>query len=151
MCNSKMNIAEIQLDGLLYKKALELRYKLFFEEHGLPKDILNDKMENESSHIAISNGNELIAYGRLLALNNEESQISQMVVSPPYQNQGYGSKLLSELMLIAKSRGATIIMLNARTDAAGLYSKQGFRRVGQAYNSHSTGVPHVKMVHHANT
>ncbi len=42
-----MNIGEIQKDELLYEKALELRYFMFFKEHNLSKDILNDEMEEK--------------------------------------------------------------------------------------------------------
>jgi predicted GNAT family N-acyltransferase len=146
-----MKIGEIRNDGLLYEKALELRYFIFFKEHNLSNNILNDEMEERSIHIAISQDDELIAYGRLSALINEEFQISQMVVSPNYQSQGYGVKLLLVLMRTAKNRGAKTIVLNARTSAIGFYVKQGFQQVGQVYNSCSTGVPHIKMVHHTNT
>ena len=74
-----------------------------------------------------------------------------MIVSPRYQGQGYGVKLLLGLMQTAKNRGAKTIELNARTSAIGFYVKQGFQQVGQVYNSRSTGVPHIKMVHHTNT
>ncbi len=146
-----MYISEIQKDELLYEKALELRYFIFFKEHNLSKDILNDEMEERSTHIAISQDGELIAYGRLFTNNSEEFQISQMVVSPNYQSQGYGVKLLLGLMRTAKNRGAKTIVLDARISAIGFYVKQGFQRVGQVYNSRSTGVPHIKMVHHTNT
>ncbi len=99
------------------QKALKLRYFMFFKEHNLSKDSLNDEMEGRSTHIAISQDDELIAYGRLYAHKSEEFQISQMVVSPNYQSQGYGVKLLLGLMRTAKNRGAKTIVLNARTFA----------------------------------
>lgn len=105
-------------------------------------------MEEKSTHIAISRKDELIAYGRLSALGSEDFQISQMVVSPSYQGQGYGVKLLLELIRTAESRGAKAIVLIARTTAIGFYVKQGFQQVGQVYSSSSTGIPHIKMVYH---
>lgn len=146
-----MNIGEIRKEDELYKKALELRYLLFFKDHNLPKEIMNDEMEDKSTHIAISQESELIAYGRLSELNNKEFQISQMVVSPQHQSQGYGEKLLLETMKMAKNRGAKRILLNARTTAISLYKKLGFQQVGQVYSSRNTGVPHIKMVHYENT
>ena len=146
-----MNISEIQKDDALYKKALELRYRLFFKEHNLPKEVLDDGKENESTHIAMSHENELVTYGRLSALGNGEFQISQMVVAPTYQSQGYGTKLLLKLIQTAQEKGAKSIVLNARTTAIDLYKKQGFRQVGQVYNSDSTGLAHIKMVHDAIT
>jgi predicted GNAT family N-acyltransferase len=146
-----MNIGEIQKDGTLYKKAFELRYLLFFKDYNLSKEIINDKTEDISTHIAISKERELIAYGRLSELSDKEFQISQMVVSPIHQHQGYGEKLLLEIVQTAKNKGAKNIMLNARTTAVSFYKKSGFQQVGQVYSSQSTGVPHIKMVYHENS
>ena len=147
----KMNISEIKKGEVLYKKAFELRYLLFFKDYNLPKEIINDEKEDKSTHIAISQKDELIAYGRLSKLNGKEFQISQMVVSPIHQSQGYGEKLLLEIVQIAKNKGAKNIMLNARTTATSLYEKLGFQQVGKVYNSQSTGIPHIKMVYNKNT
>ena len=73
-----------------------------------------------------------------------------MVVSPSHQHQGYGEKLLLEIMQTAKNKGAKNIMLNARTTAVGFYKKLGFQQVGHVYSSQSTGVPHIKMVYYEN-
>jgi predicted GNAT family N-acyltransferase len=124
---------------------------MFFKEHNLSKNILNDEKEEKSTHIAISQDDELIAYGRLTALNSEEFQISQIVVPPNYQGQGYGVKLLQELVLSAKNRGAKTIALNARISAIDFYGKQGFQHAGQVYSSRTTGVRHIKMTHFVNT
>ena len=149
--SQKMNMGTIQKGDILYKKALELRYLLFFKEHNLPEEIINDEKEDKSIHFAISQENELIAYGRLFAINSKEFQISQMLVSPRYQRQGYGEKLLLEIMRTARNQGAKKIMLNARTTAINLYEKLGFKKVGLVYSSKSTGIPHIKMVYHEST
>lgn len=137
----------INTDSELYRQATDLRYELFFEEHGLPKDILFDDKELSSKHIAISDDNTLIAYGRLSALNEDDFQISQMVVSSKYQSQGFGSELLSNLIRVAIINGAKSITLNARVTALGLYEKHGFIKNGSVFKSKSTGVPHIQMQH----
>ena len=152
MCAIKvMSINEIQQDNVLYGQVLALRYQLFFKEHNLPWEILNDEKEGNSTHITISHESDFIAYGRLSALGNGEFQISQMVVSPNRQSQGYGTKLLLKLIQVAKSEGAKTIVLNARTSAKSLYMKQGFYSEGLVYDSLSTGAPHIKMVHNTHT
>jgi predicted GNAT family N-acyltransferase len=142
-----MNIVKIKKGDKLYKKAFELRYLLFFKDHQLAKEIINDNKEDSSTHIAISNKHELIAYARLTELTDKEFQISQMLVSPNHQHQGYGKELLLEIMKIAKYKGATNITLNARTTAICFYKKYGFQKMSEIYNSQSTGVPHIKMVY----
>jgi len=142
-----MSISEIKKGDKLYKKAFELRYLLFFKDHNLPEEIVNDDKENTSMHIAISNKDELIAYGRLSELNDKEFQISQMVVSPIYQCHGYGNKLLLEIVKIANNKGAKNIMLYARITACEWYKKFGFKSGGDVFNSTRTGVAHIKMIY----
>ena len=149
--NQPMSIKEINKGDDLYKQAQKLRYELFFREHGLPWEILNDENERHSTHVVVSHEQNLIAYGRLSKLENREFQISQMVVSPSYQGQGNGTQLLLKLVAMAKSKGAKVISLNSRTTAISLYQNQGFQSVGKVFKSSSTGVPHIKMVHHAST
>ena len=146
-----MKLGAIDKDDVLYEKALKLRYLLFFKEHNLPETVVLDEKEEKSTHIAISQGSELIAYGRLFALNKEKFQISQMVVSPIYQSKGHGTKLLSELIRTAENKGAKSIVLNARATATGVYEKLGFKTVGDYFKSNVTGVSHIKMVHHVST
>ena len=146
-----MRVIEIQKGDPLYEKAIELRYLLFFKEHNLPKEIVNDEKEDKSIHIAISQEDEIIAYARLSELKNKEFQISQMVVAPRHQKQGYGEKLLLNTVQIAKDKGAKNIMLNARTTVTGLYKKLGFHEIGEVYKSKRTGISHIKMVYSENT
>lgn len=95
--------------------------------------------------MVISDGDILVAYGRLTVLSHNNFQISQMVVSPKYQNQGYGSTLLSELITTAVNNGAKNITLNARVSALGLYRKYEFIKNGDVFLSKSTSVPHINM------
>ena len=54
-------------------------------------------------------------------------EISQMVVASKYQHQGYGTKLLSEMLKVSKENGVKSIVLSARITALGLYKKFGFQ------------------------
>ncbi len=134
-----------------YRKALNLRYSLFFEEFDLPKEVTADDLEAISTHIAITEGDELLAYGRLSRLEKNEFRISQIVVSPAYQNQGLSKTLLKKLMAEAKNQGASLIRLGAQESAAGLYESVGFQPAGEVYTVKLTGVPHVRMVYEVDT
>lgn len=144
-----MKISEISIEDRIYQEALELRYDLFFREHGLPRSILFDDLEADSIHIAMTDESGLVAYGRLSPIGNGEFVVSQMVVRPACQGKGYGSQVLARIIQTAISQEARILMLEARIPAISMYEKQGFIRDGSVYESHSTGVPHIKMVFHA--
>lgn len=146
-----MSIQILEIDDIFYRQAVELRYDLFFKKHGLPKSIIFDANEKISTHAAILNSNELIAYGRLTKTNENEFVISQMVVSPKHQNQGFGSKVLKSIMVLAIKNNAQKITLSARLTALSLYKNQGFSECGDVYLSAKTGVKHVEMQYIVNT
>lgn len=141
-----MNVEQIHTDEDLYEQALDLRYQLFFEEFGLPKEIVKDNLEATSTHLSISDEGNLVAYGRLTNLGAGHFKISQVVVLPSLQRQGYGKKLLQEIIIVAKGLGAKNIELNSQVNAKSLYQGIGFVESGEQYPSKTTGVPHVKMV-----
>ena len=71
-------VREISVEEKLYRTAVELRHKLFFAEFELPIDVTCDQLEDSSSHYAITNQSELIAYSRLTEINDSEFKISQI-------------------------------------------------------------------------
>lgn len=128
-----------------HQQALTLRYTLFFEPHGLPRDILYDEDEENSVHLAAIIENKVAAYGRLTIRQGGTAQISQMVVSPTFQRQGLGYSILEKLVEKAKCRDVNQIMLHARLNAATLYRKLGFISVSDVYCSPKTGINHITM------
>ena len=108
-------------------------------------------MEAASVHIAITENDELLAYGRLSKLNINEYRVSQIVVNPDYQGQGISKILLERLMQEAKTRGARKIILSAQETVIGLYESMGFKQVGELYTVKLTGIPHIKMVYEVGT
>ena len=146
-----MNIIEIQIGSPLYAAALDLRYSLFFKKYDLPKEITTDDMEAESTHIAVVEDEELLAYGRLSMLQDYEYRISQIVVSPQHQGKGLSKLLLERLMIDAKATGARLLKLGAQETVVGLYESLGFRPVGDVYAVELTGVLHVRMIHEIDT
>ncbi|BCS88090.1 GNAT family N-acetyltransferase [Pseudodesulfovibrio sediminis] len=142
-----MEIKEIQQTDVFYQRARDLRHTLFFKKHDLPFSILDDEKEVCSAHVVIVEGDTLIGYGRLTRLDNTTYQISQMVIDPRHQSQGYGTMLLKALIERAVASSAQKITLNARTTATRLYAKQGFVSEGETFPSNTTGVEHVTMAY----
>lgn len=138
-------IIEIEPDSSFYRDALNLRYDLFFRDCNLPFDILFDQKENNSYHLGIIHNNVLLAYGRLTKISRIRFQISQMVVKSEYQGQGFGSQILKKLISVSKDNKASIITLNARLSAIGLYEKFSFKISGKSFLSETTKVEHIKM------
>lgn len=141
----KIEVELIEPDSRKYHLACQLRYKLFFAEHDLPWEVVDDRPHGDVSHAAISIEDRLVAYGQLVRHSDRIYQICQMVVEPDYQKQNLGRKILSTFIEIARQEGAIALTLNARLTAIGFYQKLGFKTYGKSFPSATTGVPHITM------
>ena len=146
-----MIIEDVTVGSATYNLALQLRYELFFEELGLPISVVPDDLEESSTHVAMSDDDELLGYARLSEIGDNDYRISQVVVSPKHQGKGHSMILLRNLMEKAKIAGAQTIRLNSQIGVIGLYEKLGFETVGEVYTVKLTGLPHKKMVYHVST
>ena len=146
-----MIIEDVTVGSATYNLALQLRYELFFEELGLPISVVPDDLEESSTHVAMSDDDELLGYARLSEIGDNDYRISQVVVSPKHQGKGHSMILLRNLMEKAKIAGAQTIRLNSQIGVIGLYEKLGFETVGEIYTVKLTGLPHKKMVYHVST
>ncbi len=142
-----MHLHDLTQDSPLYQEALELRYRLFFQEHGLPRTVLMDEHEEPSVHLGPVDEDRLVASGRLTHLGQGTVRLSQILVRPEEQGKGHGRQILAALVQRAQADGAKQIHLNARTTATGLYRKLGFRPNGAPFLSQNTGVPHLPMIY----
>ena len=128
-----------------YLAAAKLRYRLFYEPHGLDESIVQTGKDAEDCHVAvIEQDGQVLAYGRL-AQTGEHFSIYQMVVEPAWQGQGLGTQVLQALVAVAEQRGAKSVSLNAKVSQQGFYERHGFERMSAVFASVTTGVPHVKM------
>lgn len=142
---NEYSLSLIEYNSREYEQACQLRYKLFFAEHNLPRKVVRDKRQAEYFHAAILVHNCVVAYGQLVPQQNQIYQICQMVVEPSYQRKNLGSKILSALIAIAIQEQAIAVTLNARVAAVGFYQKLGFQTNGEQFPSKTTGVIHVSM------
>ena len=64
----------------------------------------------------------------------DEAQITNVAVSPIYQDRGVGRQMMSAIMQIAKDKGANAMTLEVRpsnSSAMHLYESLGFKSVGR--------------------
>jgi hypothetical protein len=130
-----------------YQQALALRYRLFYQEHGIPLAAIAADLEQQGDHAVITNVPEhrVLAYARLAQNSLTECQIYQMVVEPEYQGRGLGKRILQDLIDRAITLGATTLILDARVMKMGFYQKFGFEPIGEIFPSVMTGIKHIKM------
>lgn len=141
----QITVEQIAYDSEEFQQAASLRYELFFAEHNLPWSVVFDERQRNYCHGAIVLQNCVVAYGQLLPQSNGIYRICQMVVTPQYQRQNLGSKILLFLIELAKKQGAIGLVLDARLSAVGFYRKHGFQTCGEQFPSSTTGILHIVM------
>lgn len=140
----------IEYDSAEYHQAAQLRYRLFYQHHGIPAAAVFPYQEQHDLHAVMVSCLDdcVLAYGRLGQNSANEFQIYQMVVEPEWQGQGLGTQILEALAEVATQRGATLLVLNARVTKAGFYQQFGFEPMEEVFLSSVTGVPHIRMQKH---
>lgn len=141
-----MEVQFIEHGSAAYIGAAQLRYRVFYQPHGVDEDIINTQEEADDCHVAIlqERSRQVLAYGRL-AHTAQQCTVHQMVVEPEWQGQGLGTLVLQILLERAKQLGCNSASLNARVAQAGFYERHGFQSVGDVFPSAATGVDHVTM------
>ena len=72
----------------------------------------------------------------------DEAQITNVAVSPIYQNRGVGRQMMRAIMQIAKDKGANAMTLEVRpsnSSAMHLYESLGFKSVGRRRGYYEDG------------
>lgn len=89
------------------------------------------KQEN-AYYLLILEDDEIVGYAGIWTIL-DEAQVTNVAIAPKCQGRGLGTKLFSELVKVARERGATAMTLEVRPSnkpALALYEKFGFKSVG---------------------
>lgn len=105
----------------------QLRWEILRKPANEPRGSEKDKLEDVAYHMAAFDDEKIVGCGRLHLNNPNEAKIRFMAVQENYQKQGIGGNILAELEKIAKEKGVTNLMLDARETAVDFYKKHGFK------------------------
>ena len=120
-------------------QASPIRFTVFVEEQGVPREIELDEMDAVSVHaLALEDGNA-VATGRLLP----DGHIGRMAVLKEWRNRGVGGRMLQALIAEARRRGYREVVLSAQIHAADFYERHGFVKKGGEYME--AGIRHQEM------
>ena len=123
---------------------LMFRWEILRKPLGMSKESLADSIEERSFHLmGIDDKEKVIASGRVHFNCENEAQIRYMAVDDSFKRKGVGTEIVKELENYAQSKGANIMVLNARENAISFYLSLGYQEVGP-YQS-DTGIPHKTM------
>lgn len=119
--------------------AAPIRFAVFVEEQGVPREIELDEQDALSLHAVVFSREKAVATGRLLP----DGHIGRMAVLRDWRGRGIGSILLKELVKVAQQRGDPEVMLSAQVHAVPFYLAHGFVPEGGEYLE--AGIRHQAM------
>jgi len=128
-----------------FEEYYELRWRVLRKPWNQPRGSEKDELEDRAIHIMACDGNKIVGVARLHFNSKEEAQIRYMAVDESYRRRGIGSMMLRRLEEIAREKGASHIVLNARENAVGFYEKNGYKIVKKSYVLFGE-IQHYKMM-----
>ena len=120
-------------------EASRIRFKVFVEEQGVPREIELDEFDERCLHALALEEGRAIGTGRLLP----DGHIGRMAVLEGWRGRGVGSRILESLIGAARARGDRQVLLSAQVHAAEFYRRHGFEPMGEIYEE--AGIPHRAM------
>jgi len=120
--------------------AAPIRFTVFVEEQGVPREIELDEHDAASIHAVAFEDGKPVATGRLLP----DGHIGRMAVLKDWRRRGVGALMLKALVERAKERGDTQVVLSAQVGAMPFYRAHGFVAQGDEYME--AGIRHQEMI-----
>lgn len=119
--------------------ASPIRFTVFCEEQGVPREIELDEHDSQSIHAIAYAGSRAVGTARLLP----DGHIGRMAVLKGYRSRGVGGAMLQKLIEAARQRGDREVVLSAQIHAAPFYRTHGFVPEGDEYME--AGIRHQAM------
>jgi len=123
----------------------DLRWRVLREPWSQERGRERDEHERDAIHLGAWLGERLVGVGRVHFVASDTAQIRYMAVEPEMQGRGIGGRILEELELRARQRGAKRIVLNARDRAVAFYRRHGYS-VTHSSETLFNAIPHWEML-----
>ena len=124
--------------------AYAIRKRVFIEEQGVPEELELDEYDPSAMHVLAHQDGQCVGTARLVDLGNGQAQIGRMAVLANFRGQNIGRQILEKLLLTAKSKDFSSLILHSQLTAMPFYEKLGFVATGQTYDE--AGIPHRNMM-----
>lgn len=136
----------IKVEVIKGKKAIQitgpLRIEVFEHEQGFVDEF--DDFDEASVHAIIYEDKQVIASGRMYEEHPQVYHLGRIVVKKEKRGQGYGQRIVNELVNHAIQQGGKQCVLSSQTHACRFYETCGFRQEGPVYLDQNQ--PHQWMV-----
>ncbi|MDX8045813.1 GNAT family N-acetyltransferase [Gracilibacillus sp. S3-1-1] len=122
--------------------AYKVRFDVFVEEQGVPKELEIDELENEAVHFIGYENGQPVAASRMRFVDGY-AKMERICIAKSERKKGYGRDILLFMEEAAKEKGMQKAKLNAQTHAEAFYQSLGYQTVSGEFMD--AGIPHVTM------
>ena len=124
--------------------AAQLRTEVFVNEQNIPAELEWDESDKTAWHAVAYNAlGQAIGTARLVAQSPKTVKLGRMAVKRVLRGANIGRGLLGALMVGAKQRGNSEVVLHAQRSAQEFYARAGFKVRGEPFEEVS--IPHIEM------
>lgn len=128
-----------------YRKAVDLRYEVFFKPFNTGYSAIYDELEDISLHLVAVYDGGVVGYIRF-TIDRDVGIISQFVVSPDMRGiKGIAVNLFRELINKGRAEKLSRIVGNIRLHMENAARYYGFTVSDETFPSPKTGLPHKKI------
>ena len=124
------------IDKIDFELYYNFRWRNLRKPLGQKEGSEKDELENESYHLMIVDGGDILGVGRIhFIVNNlnKKAQIRYMAIDQNFQKRGCGSLLLKELEAIALTKKVKHVFLHSRESAVHFYLKNKYNKIKKSH------------------
>jgi N-acetylglutamate synthase-like GNAT family acetyltransferase len=138
-----MRINIIQTNTKEYEHMINLRMRVLLDPIGIPRSYIDPEKEAADILIGAFEEDELIGCCILTHLDNDTLQLRQMAVDNIRQKKGIGASIVHYAEKLARGKGYSTLIMNARDTVIEFYKKCGYKIDGEPFSE--VGIGHHKM------
>jgi predicted GNAT family N-acyltransferase len=135
-------IIEIEFGSDLMREAFGLRYEVFVDEQGVPRELEVDELDPSATHLVAISGDRVIGTLRILD-HGAAAKVGRVAVRATARRGGIGARLMHRAAAIAADRGFTEVIVHAQIAVVGFYRRLGYVEEGEEFDD--AGIPHIAM------
>lgn len=122
--------------------ALQIRYRVFVDEQGVPLEEERDSYDDTALHLLARVDGAAAGTARLVVLP-ASGKVGRVAVLPEFRGQGIGEALMAEAHALAAELGLPELVLDAQVQVIGFYEKLGYTAEGPEFLD--AGILHRRM------
>jgi predicted GNAT family N-acyltransferase len=135
-------IIEIDFASDLMREAFDVRYEVFVDEQGVPRELEADEFDPLATHLVAIMDDQVVGTLRMLE-HGGVARIGRVAVRAAGRRRGVGARLMERAAAIARERGFAEIVLHAQVAVTGFYRRLGYVEEGDLFDE--AGIPHIGM------